>query len=224
MFREISCAVRHAPAVGRLRAALGPVAFQKCVDQVTNAEGFSELRARLVGDLRGDVLELGTGSGVLFPFYGAGAVVTAIEPDEEFSVVAADAAAESTAEIRVARAVGEALPFPDAAFDAVSAATVLCSVASPPTVLREVARVLRPGGKLRLLEHVRSEHWLAGPLMDLFNPLWLRVNGGGCNWNRRPVDAVREAPFVITSVSAHKIFSTVAPAFPLRLIMAERLA
>ena len=138
-------------------------------------------------------------------------------------MAAAEAAVSCKSEIRVVRSVGEALPFPDATFDAVTASTVLCSVASPPTVLEEFARVLRPGGKLRLLEHVRSEHWLAGPLMDLFNPLWLKLNGGGCNWNRRSVETVRTSPFAVTSISSHKVLSTVTPAFPLRLIMAERL-
>ncbi len=65
---------------------------------------------------------------------------------------------------------GENLPFEDAAFDAVTASTVLCSVASPAGTLKEFKRILRPGGQVRLLEHVRSKHWLAGPMMDLLNP------------------------------------------------------
>ena len=66
MLREIGCFVRFAPQVARLQKALGPVGFQKHVNHVTNAEGFAEIRTRLVGDLRGDILELGAGSGVMF--------------------------------------------------------------------------------------------------------------------------------------------------------------
>jgi hypothetical protein len=73
------------------------------------------------------------------------------------------------------------------------------------------------------MEHVRSEHWLAGPLMDLLNPTWLRINKVGCNWNRRTFEAVRDAGFTIASTKTFKLYSPAAPtAFPYRLIEAVR--
>jgi len=75
------------------------------------------------------------------------------------------------------------------------------------------------------MEHVRSQHWLAGPLMDLSNPIWLRINKIGCNLNRETVKSVQDADFKIQSVESHKIFSKAAPAvFPIRIIKAERQA
>ena len=118
---------------------------------------------------------------------------------------------------------GERLAFEDESFDAVTASTVLCSVASPAQTLTEIKRVLRPDGQLRLLEHVRSEHWLAGPLMNLLNPMWLRINDQGCNWNRPTVQTVRDAGFVIETVESHKIYAKSIPvAFPLRIIKARK--
>ncbi len=125
--------------------------------------------------------------------------------------------------IRVVPGVGESLPFEDASVDAIVDSVVLCSVQSVQQTLTEIKRVLKPGGNLRLLEHIRSEHWPEGLLMDLFNPLWLRLNKMGCNWNRRSVEAVRDAGFRITSIENYKLFSPASPAaFPLRLIQAER--
>ena len=132
------------------------------------------------------------------------------------------AAKKAAAEIRVLPGAGEELPFEEAPFDVVSASQVLCSVTSTSKTLEEFKRVLRPGGQIRLMEHVRSEHWLAGPLMDLSNSVWLRVNKVGCNWNRRTVEDVRNAGFLIRSVEPYKIYSPAAPAvFPGRIIKAD---
>ncbi len=99
----------------------------------------------------------------------------------------------------------------------------VCSVDWIPETLAEFKRVLKPGGALRLLEHVRSDHWMAGPLMDLTNPLWLRINKVGCNWNRRVEGPVREAGFRIASMESHKVYSPSAPmAWPYLLIKAAK--
>ena len=112
--------------------------------------------------------------------------------------------------------------FDDSSFDTVTASLVLCSVASPSLTLQEFKRVLRPGGRLRLMEHVRSDHWLAGPLMHVSNPIWVRINRMGCSWNRRTVESVREAGFTIRSIAQFKIFSkAVAFTGPGRIIKAD---
>jgi ubiquinone/menaquinone biosynthesis C-methylase UbiE len=99
---------------------------------------------------------------------------------------------------------------------------VLCSVPSMERVLAEAFRVLRVGGQLRVLEHVKSEHAVAGFLMDVTNPLWLRLNKQGCRWNRNPIGDIEGAGFQIDDVMAFKRFDTVVPAFPMRRVRAHK--
>jgi ubiquinone/menaquinone biosynthesis C-methylase UbiE len=222
MLKETYHFFRRAPGVMKRQKALGPVEFFKDFTKRMDADGFGELRASLVEGLEGHILEIGAGTGATFPYYEEAARITAIEPSYAFREAALETAKEAKANIQVISAAGEHLPFPDGAFDAVSVATVLCSVVSPTKTLAEFRRVLRPGGKVHLVEHVRSEHWLAGPMMDLLNPFWLHINKMGCHWNRKTVEDVRAAGFTIRSIESSKIYSKTSPvAFPLRVIKAE---
>lgn len=222
MIREVYYFFRYGPRTHKRQKELGLVDFLKTISKELDADGFAELRTKLVGDLEGNVLEIGTGTGATFPYYGPNAGVTAIEPNDELRASAEEAVKSSPAQIRVVPGTGEALPFADETFDAVCASLVLCSVSSPSKTLEEFKRVLRPGGQIRLMEHVRSEHWLAGPLMNLLNPVWLRLNAMGCNWNRNTVESVRSAGLTIHSAEPYKIYSKAVPAvFPGRLIKAS---
>ena len=82
--------------------------------------------------------------------------------------------------------------------------------------------MLRDGGRLRALEHVRSEEALPGFLMDIANPLWLRLNKQGCCWNRNPIAEMRSTGFRIDDVLAFKRFDTIMPAFPMRRVRAHK--
>ena len=223
MIREICFFFRHGPKVRKRHKELGMVEFMREMYRGMDADGYDDLRQTLVGDLEGDVLEIGAGTGAIFSYYGADAKVTATEPDDDFRAAAEQAAKKARADIKVLAGAGEKLHFEDRTFDSVSASLVLCSVNSQSKTLAEFKRVLRPGGQVRLLEHVRSQHWLAGPLMDLLNPVWFHINKVGCNWNRNTEKSVRDAGFKIRSIESHKIYSKAAPAvFPIRLIKAER--
>jgi ubiquinone/menaquinone biosynthesis C-methylase UbiE len=223
MLREICFFLRYGPAAGRRKRALGAAEHLRLMAAEADAEGFGELRADLLGDLEGKILEIGAGTGANFPYFTRKASVTAIEPDDGFRAEAEKAAKESGKTISVSGGFAEALPFADGSFDAICAALVFCSVESLEDTLGQIKRVLKPGGRLRLLEHVRSEHWFCGPAMDLLDPVWFRINGFGCHWNRRTVEAVRAAGFAVETVKEHKIYSKAAPApFPLRLIKARR--
>ncbi len=225
MIREIYFFLRYGPGLQKRQNELGPVEFQKTMSRELDADGYAALRVSLVGDLEGGILEIGTGAGATFSYYKAKANVTGIEPNEDFRAAAEEAARSAQAPIRVVPGAGEKLPFEDASFDVVCASQVLCSVASPKKTLAEFKRVLRPGGQIRLMEHVLSDHWLAGPLMNLLNPFWLHVNKVGCNWNRKTVEHVEAAGFNIQSIEPYKIYSTASPAvFPGRLIKAQRPA
>jgi ubiquinone/menaquinone biosynthesis C-methylase UbiE len=87
----------------------------------------------------------------------------------------------------------ERLHFPDASFDFVVATCVFCSVPDPVKGLTEIRRVLKPDGKVHLLEHMRSENKAVGWLMDVFNPLAVRLTGA--NLNRRTMQNIERAGF-----------------------------
>lgn len=222
MLKESYYFLRYGPAILKQQKQLGLVACVQKMSRQADDDGYAAVRSQLVSDLEGDVLEVGAGTGAAFPYYSAAANVTAIEPNEDFRIAAESAADDAHATIRVISGKCEALPFEDSCFDAICASLVLCSVDSPEKTLDEFMRVLRPGGKIRLLDHVCSEHWLAGPLMNLLNPLWLRINQVGCNWNRHTVATVANSSFEIDSVERYKIYSSATPAvFPIRLIKAR---
>jgi ubiquinone/menaquinone biosynthesis C-methylase UbiE len=157
------------------------------------------LRRATVGQAYGVVLEVGAGGGQNFPYYDADRVerVEAIEPDEAMLLVARRRLASAPVPIALTAATVEALPFPDALFDSVVAALVFCSVRDPNHGLREVWRVLKPGGKLFLLEHVRAQGRRTAWVQDALVPVTTRL-AGNCHWNRDTKLAVISANFLLT--------------------------
>lgn len=221
MLREIGHFLWNAPGALRLKARLPQEELYEILMNRADDAGLGERRAALVGDLAGDVLELGSGTGRMFEHYGAGARVAAVEPDERFARLSEAPASRARAEVRVHAGRGETLPFPDATFDAAVVALVLCSVDQPGAVLAELRRVLRPGGELRLIEHVRSERRVAGWLMDRVDRAWLRLNAQGCHLNRDPLPAIAGAGFTVADVEPFQVWSAGLPAFPMRAIRAR---
>jgi ubiquinone/menaquinone biosynthesis C-methylase UbiE len=157
------------------------------------------VRRDLLRDLTGDVLEIGAGTGMNFQHYPKGARVIATEPDSYMLERARQRLAEASASIDLRQVSAEALPFPDGSFDFVVSTLVLCSVPSPRKVLSEIKRVLKPGGELRLYEHVRYRNPVGGFAQDAITPLWKWI-GAGCHPNRDTERSLRRAGFeVITS-------------------------
>ena len=158
--------------------------------------GLRRWRQKLVAGLKGRVLEVGSGTGRNLPLYGEDASVVALEP-ELASLLAARRRSPNTPMV-----VGsaEALPFHSDAFDTVVSSLVFCSVPDPHRGLREVARVLAPGGELRMMEHVRHHGPFRARLQDWIQPLWTRVTGG-CHPNRDTEATVVEAGFRIDTAS-----------------------
>ena len=152
-------------------------------------------RARLVEGLTGDVLEIGVGTGANLPHYRAASSVAAIEPDADRAGEAATAAAQASSllgiPVRVDVAPAEALPYPDGSFDAVVSSLVFCSVADQRQALGEVERVLRPGGVLWMVEHVRPQTPALARLATFVTPGWLRM-AHNCHLDRPTVDVLRE--------------------------------
>jgi ubiquinone/menaquinone biosynthesis C-methylase UbiE len=222
MIREIAHFIRIAPPLMKLQKEKTQARFFDEISTRVDEEGFDDVRRALIGDLEGRVLEVGGGTGAMFPYYGPSAKVDAIEPDAEFRAIAEERAERTAGRVRVAAGDGMALEFGDASFDAVVFGMVLCSVPSMERALAEAFRVLRPGGKLRALEHVRSDRAVSGVAMDLFNPCWLRLNKQGCNLNRRPREAIAAAGFDVQRTHEHQFFFKTMPAFPLQRIEATR--
>jgi ubiquinone/menaquinone biosynthesis C-methylase UbiE len=157
------------------------------------------LRRETVGLAQGIVLEVGAGGGQNFPFYDAERVVRveAIEPDEAMLFVARRRLVVAHVSITLTRAPVEALPFSDAHFDSVVATLVFCSVRDPERGLREIRRVLKPEGKLLLLEHVRAQGMRVAWIQDALVPATARL-AGNCHWNRDTRWAVLSAGFLLT--------------------------
>jgi ubiquinone/menaquinone biosynthesis C-methylase UbiE len=150
-------------------------------------------RRQLLRDVRGLVLEVGAGRGPNLDHYPPEARVVATEFD---AAAIAQARSRLNSHARLASADIEHLAFPDGVFDAVVATLVFCSVERPVCGLQEVRRVLKPGGRLHLIEHVRSYRGWLGRVQDKLNPRW-SVWAEGCNLNRDTEANVRLAGFEI---------------------------
>ncbi len=222
MLRELFHLARHAPATLRLKSRLPQVDLYDELMLRGEAAGMAAHRRALVSDLLGEVLEIGSGTGLMFEHYPAEVKLTALELDGDFLARAGDRARSAAADVTLLRGDAASLAFPEEAFDAVVSSLVLCSVESPADALAEIARVLRPGAPLRLIEHVVSERPVAAALMRAADPLWLHLNGQGCRMARDTVATVGEAGFVVESVEAFQVFSPGLPAFPMRAIRARR--
>jgi ubiquinone/menaquinone biosynthesis C-methylase UbiE len=172
-------------------------AEQKMMERVAGAWR-RELWSRVPG---GEVLEVGVGTGANMPFYPAAAHVTAIDIAEKMLAKAEARAAKLGLDVDLGRMDVEHLDFPDGRFDFVAATFVFCSVPDPVAGLKEARRVLKPGGVLLLLEHVRSPNPLVGKLMDVLNPVVVRL--AGANINRHTVENVRAAGFADAVVASH---------------------
>lgn len=159
------------------------------------AAGLSKLRAEQLRPAAGRVLELGAGTGLNLSHYPHGIdELVLTEPDPHMVRRLDRRRRSSPAGHRLLRVPGEALPFDEGAFDAVVSTFVLCTVDDPDRALAEARRVLRPGGTLLFLEHVRSSDPALARWQDRLAPAW-RVVSAGCRCNQDTLAHVRAAGF-----------------------------
>jgi ubiquinone/menaquinone biosynthesis C-methylase UbiE len=156
-------------------------------------------RRGLVADAPGLVLEVGAGTGLNLPHYRAASQVIATEPEPAMLRQARRRAAAARVPVRLVVAAAEALPFADGTFDTVVATCVFCTVADPEQGFRELRRVLKPGGELRLLEHIRAASPAMAGLQDRLTPRWSRI-AGGCRLNRATLETARRAGFRVEQI------------------------
>lgn len=159
---------------------------------VLEATGLGRWRRWLARDVSGRLLDVGCGTGRNLALFDGRARVVGLDPCWQSLRKARRRAPEAW----LVHARAEMLPFRDGVFDTVTSGLVFCSVDDPARGLGEVRRVLRGGGSLRMLEHVRSRRPLQARLQDLTQPAWTWLTGG-CRPNRDTEAAVAAAGFVV---------------------------
>lgn len=157
------------------------------------------LRGRLFRRLHGMVLEVGVGTGVNFAYYPPDACL--IGMDESWDMLHV-AALRARACFHLTQSDVQRLPFADDAFDCIVGTLLFCSVPDPLRGLRELRRVLKPDGRLILLEHVRGLTPVARQATDFLNPFWTRFTRS-CHLNRETVQTVAAAGFTVTHSERH---------------------
>lgn len=170
--------------------------------KATEEAGLREMRHELLAGARGRVLELGAGTGLNLDHYPEGIEGLAlIEPDPHMTRRLRErlAIAGKSAKVTVIEAPAESLPFPDDSFDTVVVTLVLCTVPDQTAALEEIARVLKPDGRLLFLEHVRSRNPELAKWQDRLARPW-HFLGDGCHCNRDTVSAISAAGFQLGEV------------------------
>ncbi len=156
------------------------------------------MRIELLSGATGTVLEIGAGTGANIPLYGDSVEKLILaEPEAPMFKRLQSTSAKSAVPNEIVLATAESLPLADASVDTAVSTIVLCTVESQERSLAEIARVLKPGGKLLFLEHVRSRDPKVAKWQDRLNWLWKKF-GNGCNCNRRTLDVIDNSQFKIT--------------------------
>lgn len=183
--------------------------------------GLRAYREDVLAEARGDVLEIGAGTGANLGIYGPAVTsLTLTEPDTVVIRRLTRKAREQAPHAKVLRAPAEDLPFEARSFDTVVSTLVLCGVDDQPRAVRELRRVLRPGGRLIFIEHVRSDDPRVAKMQDRMNPVnrFLVL----CDCNRSTLDTIRSAGFEVTELEQTELPK--APPFVRPLIVGTATA
>jgi ubiquinone/menaquinone biosynthesis C-methylase UbiE len=170
------------------------------LDLIMRQKHLTKYRRAVVAAAHGRVLEIGVGSGLNFSLYGEQVErVYGIDPSPRLLAIARRRAMASLVPVELFLGSATAIPLEDNAVDAVVMTWTLCSIPDPLAALREIRRVLKPGGNLCFVEHglspesniERWQHWVT--------PTWRRI-AGGCHLDRKIDDLIRLAGFDLTSL------------------------
>jgi ubiquinone/menaquinone biosynthesis C-methylase UbiE len=180
---------------GRLFAALYDRGLKS-----TEEAGLGQMRADLLAGAEGRVIEIGAGTGVNIDLYpDAVQDLVLVEPDPHMAKRLRERLAGSPRAATIAEAPAERLPFESASFDTAVATLVLCTVPDPVAAVAELARVLKPGGQLLFIEHVRAEDPALARWQDRLEKPW-RFLGDGCHCNRDTLATLAASRFELGEV------------------------
>lgn len=186
--------------MGRIYDATWGRAFTEIYDRglkATEEAGLREIRRRALADATGRTVDLGAGTGANLPLFPAAvSELTLVEPDPHMLKKLRTRIEAGDPPTSVVQAGAEAMPFADASFDTAVFTLVLCTVPNPAAALAEAARVLRPGGKLLFVEHVRSQEPGLARWQDRLERPW-RFLGDGCHCNRDTAATLEASPFAV---------------------------
>ena len=161
--------------------------FPHLMDWAMGSRRLQEQRREALMPLYGEVLEIGFGTGLNLPHYPSAATrIIALEPARLLPRKVSRRIAAAPMPVTIVQGSAEHLPFHDRRFDCVVSTWTLCTITDVPAALREIGRVLKPGGWFVFLEHGRSNAPAVARWQDRLNPLQQRI-GAGCNMNR-PID------------------------------------
>jgi ubiquinone/menaquinone biosynthesis C-methylase UbiE len=173
----------------------------------TEKAGLGEMRRHLLALVVGDVLEIGGGTGANLAHYPASVTSLTITEPDVWMLKRLKAQLQAQApNTLVMRAPAEDLPFEDDSFDTVVSTLVLCGVDDQPRALREIRRVLRPTGRLLVLEHVRADDATLARKQDRMN--WLNRVVVCCDCNRPTLTTIEEAGFGVSSLERTELPKT----------------
>ena len=191
-----------AGAMGKAYDATWGRLFASVYDRALKASeenGLGEMRAELLAEARGRVVEIGAGTGVNLDLYGEGVEdLTLVEPDPHMGAKLRVRLADhrAVAPARLVSAPAEAIPCADDSFDTAVATLVLCTVPDPLAAVAELSRVLKPGGRLLFIEHVRSDDPGRARWQDRLEKPW-RFMADGCHCNRDTEANLRASSFEV---------------------------
>lgn len=177
---------------------------------------FSKWRKRLLKEAFGKTLEVGIGTGNNIPFYPEGVALTGIDISENMLNKARKKSHKNSIRARFKVMDAQNLEFTDNSFDTVVTSFVFCTVSDPVEGLKEIMRVCKNGGKILMMEHVRSSHKITGKIMDLLNPLPHFIIGD--NLNRRTFINLMEAGIKEENIEVENFWFDIVKHFRIRNI------
>ncbi|MDY0076316.1 MAG: class I SAM-dependent methyltransferase [Bacteroidales bacterium] len=164
---------------------------------------FSTWRRQMLKDVSGKTLEIGIGTGKNIPYYPENIDLTGIDFSEKMISKAKEKVSGSK-NIQLLEMDAQQMQFDDNTFDTVVTSCVFCSVPDPVQGLKEIRRVCKNGGKIFMLEHVRSDKKMLGPLMDAFNFIPLHLVGA--NINRETYQNLLKAGFQAENIELENLW------------------